>query len=138
MKIEGPNRTSSTSKTDKAKKTGGTSGASFSDYLVEPEGVEAAKPAIAVSGVGLFTALQAAEHATDQQQRRQALMDAKDLLDELEELQMGLLLGTYTTMQLRNLNQRLNQQRLILNDPKLMALLDDIQLRAAVELAKYE
>jgi hypothetical protein len=138
MKIEGPNRTNATSKSDKAKKSGSTSGASFSEYLTETEETAAATPTIGVAGVSLFAALQAAEAATDQEQRRQAIMQADDLLDELEDLRVGLLLGTYTTTQLRNLGARLNQQRVMIRDPKLMELLDDIQLRAAVELAKYE
>ena len=138
MQIEGPKRTGATGKTDKAKKTGGTSGTSFADMLTEPAEVEAAAPAVNVAGVNLFAALQAAEHATDQEQRRQAIENADDLLNDLEDLRIGLLLGSYTIYQLRNLAGRLNRQRARISDAQLLSLLDDIQLRAAVELAKYE
>jgi len=138
MKIEGPNRTSGPSKTDKSKKTGSAGGASFSEFLTEPEEVGPATPVVNVAGVTLFAAMQAAEHATDQEQRRQAIVRADDLLMELEDLRLGLLLGSYTVTQLRNLASRLNSQRANIQDPQLMALLNEVELRAAVELAKYE
>lgn len=137
MKIEGPNRTNAPSKADKAKKTGSAGGASFSEYLTSEE-VETTTPSVGVAGVSLFVALQASEHATEHEQRRRAIRHADDLLNELEDLRVGLLLGTYTKNQLQNLSHRLAQQRLIVRDPALMVLLDEVELRAAVELAKYE
>ena len=138
MQIEGPKRTGATGKTEKTKKTGSTSGTSFAEMLTEPGEVGAASAPIGVAGVNLFVALQAAEHATDQEQRRQAIENADDLLNDLEDLRIGLLLGSYTIYQLRNLANRLNRQRATISDAQLLSLLDDIQLRAAVELAKYE
>lgn len=138
MKIEGPQRSNATSKTDKAKKTGSSGGASFSEFLTETSESDASSAPAGVAGVNLFLALQASEHATDQEQRRQAITHADDLLSELEDLRVGLLLGTYTVTQLRNLAQRLQQQRAQLQDAELLALIDEIELRAAVELAKYE
>lgn len=138
MQIEGPKRTGATGKTEKAKKTGSASSVSFKEMLADAPEVEAASAPVNVAGVNLFVALQAAEHATDQEQRRQAINHADDLLSELEELRIGLLLGNYTIYQLRNLTNRLTQQRFRVSDAQLLELLDDIQLRAAVELAKYE
>jgi hypothetical protein len=138
MIVEGPKQTGATGKTEKSKKTGGTSGASFSEFLTETTEVEAAAPSVPVASVNLFAALQAAEHATDQEQRRQAITEADDLLSDLEDLRIGLLLGSYTLNQLRNLASKLARRRVSVSDPALMSLLEDIQLRAAVELAKYE
>lgn len=138
MKIEGPKRSEAAGKTEKSKKSGGVSGASFSEYLSETEGIAAPAAPVAVGGVNLFVALQAAEAATEREQRRQAVERADDLLNELEDLRVGLLLGSYTLNQLHNLTARLHQKRAQINDPGLMALLDEIELRAAVELAKYE
>lgn len=138
MKIEGPQRSNATSKTDKAKKAGSSGSASFSEFLTETSETGSASASAGVAGVNLFLALQASEHATDQEQRRQAIMHADDLLNELEDLRVGLLLGTYTVTQLRNLGHRLQQQRFQIQDPELLALMDEIELRAAVELAKYE
>ena len=138
MQIEGPKRTGATGKADKAKKTGGTSGTSFSDLLSDTAEVGAAAPAVNVAGVNLFVTLQAAEHATDQEERRRAIAHADDLLADLEDLRIGLLLGSYTINQLRQLAVRLQNQRAQIQDPHLIGLLDEIELRAAVELAKYE
>ncbi len=139
MKIEGPSKASGAGKTEKAKKTGGTSAASFADHLVDSaaEAGPAAAPA-GVAGVSMFLAIQAAEHATEGESRRRAIVHANDLLDDLEDLRIGLLLGTYTKNQLMQLASRVRQQRLVINDPHIMSILDDIALRAAVELAKYE
>lgn len=138
MKIEGPKRSDAAGKAEKSKKSGSVSGSSFSEILSETEGVSAAAAAVPVGGVNLFVALQAAETATEQQQRRKALEHADDLLAELEDLRVGLLLGSYTLNQLQNLASRLNAKRANITDPELISLLDDIELRAAVELAKYE
>ena len=138
MIVEGPKRTGATGKTEKAKKTGGTASSSFSEFLTEAGEVDAPAAAVPVAGVNLFAALQAAEHATDQEQRRQAVTHADDLLNDLEDLRIGLLLGSYTLNQLRNLANRVSHQRTKISDAQLLSLLDDIQLRAAVELAKYE
>jgi hypothetical protein len=139
MQIEGPKRTGATGKSDKAKKAGSSGSSSFSEMLVETEDeVSAPAAPVGVAGINLFAAIQAAEHATDQEQRRQAITHADDLLNDLEDLRIGLLLGSYTLNQLRNLASKLTQKRISINDPQLLSLLDDIQLRAAVELAKYE
>ena len=139
MKIEGPSKTTAAGKTDKAKKASSTSGVSFSDHLVD-NSTEAgpALPTVGVAGVSMFMAIQAAEHATDEQNRRRAIEHGHDLLDDLEDLRIGLLLGTYTKNQLMQLASRVRQQRSIVQDPQIMSILDDIALRAAVELAKYE
>lgn len=138
MKIEGPSKTSGPSKADKAKKAGGTSSTSFSDYLGGVGDADAPAASAPVGGVNLFVALQAAEHATEHENRRRAINHGNDLLDDLEDLRIGLLLGSYTKNQLHQLAARVRQQRLNVNDPILMNVLDDIALRAAVELAKYD
>ncbi len=138
MKIEGPGKTSATGKTDKTKKADSVGGSSFAELLTGAGDVEASTAPTNVAGVSMYVALQAAEHATEHENRRRAIIHAGDLLDDLEDLRIGLLLGSYTKNQLHQLAGRVRQQRLVVSDPKIMALLDDIALRAAVELAKYE
>src|SRR5690606_24649523 len=106
--------------------------------LTESEGVESAKASAPITNVSLYVALQAAETATEQENKRRAVERADDLLSELDDLRIGLLLGNYTKTQLERLGMRLRQQRLMIQDPALKALLDEVELRAAVELAKYE
>lgn len=135
MKIEGPKGPAAAGKTDKAKKTGAV-GTAFSDYLSTDEVGQTAAPA-ATAAVSMYAALAAAEYGTEREERRRAITHADDLLNDLEDLQMGLLLGSYTKKQLHNLASRLQQTRATVQDPQLLSLLDDIELRAAVELAKY-
>lgn len=137
MKIDGPQRTSATSKTEKARKTGGVGSTAFADMLSAADEAEAASAPAAVGGVGLFLALQAGEMATEQESRRRAINHADDLLEELEDLRVGLLLGSYTQAQLSRLAARLQQQLATVTDPALQGLLQEIEMRAAVELAKY-
>ena len=138
MKIEGPNKTNAPAKTDKAKKAGGTGGSSFADMVNSGGDVDAPSAPVGPAAVNMYVALQAAEHATEHENRRRAIVHASDLLDDLEDLRIGLLLGSYTKNQLHQLAARVRQQRLVISDPQIMGLLDDIALRAAVELAKYE
>ena len=58
------------------------------------------------------------------------------MLDELEQIRLGLLLGQIPRARLEQLAQMVRARREQLDDPKLIAILDDIELRAAVELAK--
>ncbi|NBR29945.1 MAG: hypothetical protein EBT83_16285 [Betaproteobacteria bacterium] len=62
----------------------------------------------------------------------------KICLDALEQLRDGLLSGSLPVATLRNLERMVAQERALVSDPKLNAVLDDIELRAAVELAKLE
>ena len=61
---------------------------------------------------------------------------AEDLLDRLEDIRVGLLLGRFSRGRLENLVARLAQSRADGADERLGALLDEIELRAKVELAK--
>lgn len=63
---------------------------------------------------------------------------AEDLLDELDELRHGLLMGALSKVQLKRLKTLVTARRATAADPRLAEILDAIELRAAVELAKYE
>jgi len=60
-----------------------------------------------------------------------------DLLDRLDDLRMGILLGRFSKDKLTELAQRLRQKREMCEDPQLNDLLAEIELRAEVEIAKY-
>ena len=62
----------------------------------------------------------------------------EDLLDELEQLRLGLLAGTLPREQLVRLSRLLAERREQIHDPRLAAIVAEIELRAAVELAKLE
>lgn len=91
--------------------------------------------AAAVSGVGL---LLAQEVTGEEYARRQALRQGHTMLDSLERLRTALLMGAVPPDVLRELDQRLSRQRAQVADPHLSALMDDIELRVAVEKAKLD
>ena len=59
-------------------------------------------------------------------------------LDALDELRMALLTGRLPTNLLHEMEQLVIEQRQQTTDPYLEEILDEIELRAAVELAKRE
>ena len=92
--------------------------------------------AVGIGGVSTVLALQAAPDSTERRARRKAVERGDAMLDSLEEIRLGLLLGTIPLGRLEQLAQMVRARREQVNDPRLTAILDDIELRAAVELAK--
>ena len=62
----------------------------------------------------------------------------EELLDGLEQLRLGLLTGVLPRERLDRLTRLLAERRGQIDDPRLAAVIDEIELRAAVELAKLE
>jgi len=59
-----------------------------------------------------------------------------DILDKLEEIRRDILAGAVPRDRLENLAQSLRQRRVQVSDPRLIEIIDEIELRAAVEIAK--
>lgn len=91
---------------------------------------------VGLGGVSTVLALQGTPDSTERRARRKAVERGGTMLDMLEEVRLGLLLGTIPQSRLEQLAQLVRVQREQVNDPKLTAILDEIELRAAVELAK--
>ncbi len=91
---------------------------------------------VGLGGVSTVLALQGAPDSAERRARRKAVQRGDTMLDNLEEIRLGLLLGTIPVSRLEQLAQLVRVQREQVNDPKLTAILDEIELRAAVELAK--
>lgn len=89
-----------------------------------------------VAGVSALMALQGVEDATER--RRRAVRRGGGLLDRLDELKLALLGGEDGAAVLDRLARNLREERPEDPDAGLTAVLDQIDLRAAVELAKAE
>jgi hypothetical protein len=72
------------------------------------------------------------------ERRRRAVGRAGRLLDVLDDIKVALLGGEITGADLQRLERAIRDQRAATDDPKLEELLDEIETRAAVELAKLE
>lgn len=69
-------------------------------------------------------------------QRRRAVQRGSTLLDRLDDLRMALLSGSLSPGQIAELQRAVASERGLVDDPRLLAVLDEIDLRAKVELAK--
>lgn len=132
MKISGtgPVTTTPAKRRDQASRSGGA----FAGQLKGNSPVQEVAPPADVTSVS--TLLSAQEVGDPLEERRRAIQRGEDLLDRLDELQHGLLIGAYPAEKLGNLLVMVQQQQNRITDPRLREILGDIEVRAAVELAK--
>lgn len=120
------------------KKAGSADAAAFAEALSSAEGVrgaEATSPVAPLGGVGLLGIQEVGE---EEHQRRRAVKRGRLTLQALEKLRDGLLMGSLPLSTLRNLEKLVEEERQFTTDLTLNSILDDIELRAAVEIAKLE
>jgi hypothetical protein len=81
--------------------------------------------------------LLAQEEDSPERRQRQSVRRADDLLDRLEEIRLSLLNGRIALPKLEALRDALAARQGSVSNPRLQDTLDAIDLRVAVELAKY-
>jgi hypothetical protein len=139
MKITGFGSITSTTST--SKKRGISSTSNFADVLATAEGADTSQ-AGGVNDVAATAALNnllALQEISEQDVRRRKLaQQGNNMLDALEKLRRQLLIGTLPAHVLQDLGRQLMVQKQMVDDPALNALIEDIELLAAVELAKIE
>lgn len=115
----------------------GASSSGFADHLLEEQAPSATAlgGTATLGGVDALLSLQEVEDSTTG--RSKGLKHADDLLDRLDEIRLGLLTGALSRENLQELARAVRQRRGESLDPQLNDILDQIELRAAVELAKY-
>jgi hypothetical protein len=123
----------------KTKKAGHSTGGNFVDELDDGAGVEA-KPAVSTAApLGAMSSLLSLQEVPDASAgRSRGLARAQDMLKGLEEIRQGLLVGSIPESRLRALSGMVRQSRGAIDDPRLKSLLDDVELRVEVEIAKLE
>ncbi len=137
MKITGSNQIQSKSVRKTSKKSGaGSAGfsralASETEEASESSSVVTAGPITAVDA--LLSVQEVPDAATG---RSKGLGRASDMIDMLEEIRKGLLLGSIPMGNLRGLADMARGRKETVGDPNLSAILEEIELRAEVELAK--
>lgn len=135
MKITGPNSTSSVSSSKR--KSGARAGGET--FTVETAGQAAAAiPTTGASSIQSVDAILALQSVGDYKEARKRATDrAMDLLDVLDELKLALLEGGVPKAKLVALMNLLQTRRDQTDDAQLEAALDEVETRAAVELAKF-
>jgi hypothetical protein len=91
----------------------------------------------ALSGIGSILAAQELSEDQNYGSNKQMIRFATDILDRLDEVQRDILLGNLSKDRLIKLAQQLRSKKRDVSDPALLQIIKDIELRAAVELAKY-
>jgi len=136
MKITGPGQIQSKA----VKKTAPKRGAGGAAFRKEVSGDSAISETVGVSGAGpvarvdALWALQEAPDSTDG--RSKGLVRADEMLEMLEEVRKGLLLGAISMPNLKKLAEMARIQKTATEDQNLSEILEEIELRAEVELAK--
>jgi len=109
----------------------------FAEALSQDATTTAANAPQAVTTVdNLFVLQEVAEDLAGR--RRVAMRRGDSMLDRLDDIRIALLTGTLPRGQLESLRRMAKERGDVLNDPQLQAVLDEIELRVAVELAKLD
>lgn len=136
MKVEGPNKTRGTGASSKKGKVSSSDG-SFSGMLDGgPKDVSGAGAAQSIAHLDALLAVQGAEDPTERAKRKRMKDRASSILDSLERIRMRLLTGELTVGDVIHIADVVASHREQISDPALTALLDEIDLRAQVEIAK--
>lgn len=133
MRIDTTNRTSGTGRSNAAGRSG--SGVDFvPSGGAAPARVAGSMPTQAMTGLDSILALQAVEEPLTG--KKKAVRRGASLLDQLDAVKADLLLGRVDIDRLDSLVDMLSELR-ERTMPGLDSLLDDIDLRVRVELAKF-
>jgi hypothetical protein len=118
--------------------TGGSTGA-FASTLksaTSSPSATATGGASAVFSVGSILSVQETLDATEETAKKKLSRFGNGVLDHLEDLRRGILDGAVSKERLTGLARMLREKRDPADDPRLNAIIDEIELRAEVEIAK--
>jgi hypothetical protein len=132
MNIKGVNRAdpATVRKSERGRGAAGT----FSVPTSAPEAAGGSSAPASLAAVDVLVALQ--EQSDNLEERRQSLRRGRDMLDLLDEMRHGLLAGTVSEAGLTQLLGAVEAERGGVADRGLAGVLNEIELRARVELAK--
>jgi len=133
MKVDGP-RPIESLRTTRTRAAGGAVGGFAPDSAGEPRATGNVSSSVSIASVDALIALQEVPGLATG--RAKAVRRGRDMLDLLDEVRDGLLSGTVSRGTLQRLLALVNMRREEFADPALAGVLDDIELRAWVELAK--
>ena len=138
MKVDGFGNIKSTSNIKK--RSGVAVGGSFSDFLdISAEaGIVGGEVSMVAAAPELSGIIALQELADASIAKKRLLKHGENILDSLENLRRNILLGRVSLVSLQEISQQLSKQREEFNDPQLTEIIDEIELRAAVEIAKLE
>ena len=135
MKVDQARR-SNVSNTKRSKSTIKSGEMAFTAVLDGEIKTERPSPNVKVAALDAIVPIDSA--AVEEQHKNLAKGRAVFILDRLEDIRQGLLLGAISQSGLQELARTIREARGETLDPKMSDILDDIELRAKIELAKLE
>lgn len=113
-------------------------GSSFSSYLNKTASPTSAQIS-GTAGISVADAIFATQMVNDEEEkeiRKKLCKRGATLLEKLEEIRDGLLLGHISKDQLIDISRMVKERRFETADTRLKEIIDEIELRVEVELAK--
>lgn len=141
MRISSNNSSKPTEKTKKTSSSSASKGV-FSSNLSAMMGAEHTNDAAsidstnAINDISSILAAQDVSGNLEGESRKRNIKRGENLLDNLDEIRMGLLTGSIPKERLITIAQQLRNKRDKGCDATLSGILDDIELRVEVEIAK--
>jgi hypothetical protein len=139
MKISGYGNIRPGSGSKKTDKT--SSSSSFADILAlsETDEKDATVPVSDVAATSALSNLLSLQEISEEDIKRKRLVQqGQNMLDTLEKLRQQLLIGAIPGHMLQDLSRQLSIEKQMTNDPAMNNVIEEIELRLAVELAKLE
>ncbi|CCG40641.1 flagellar assembly protein FliX [Magnetospirillum molischianum] len=125
----GPRRTDKNSKTGEFRRA-------LVDSMDQAEDAHGVEAPVGIGGVDALLLVQQTDDRLEREIRHRLIRRGEDLLDGLEALRHGLLMGEIPLEKMTILAQTIRVRRESSSDTRLSALLDEVELRVEVELAK--
>jgi hypothetical protein len=104
----------------------------------EAEETTQARGTAPMGSVGGLLAVQAADDPAEGKKRKRMMERADKVLDALNGVHKGLVDGSLSVGHMRDVTRAMAGTREKVSDPRLLEILDEVDLRAQVELAKLE
>lgn len=136
MKVRGPGSTQGPSKTKKSSDSAATDGSFGAMLSGGTEQAATTNTTQSIAQVDALLAIQGAEDPTQGASKKRMRHRANTLLNSLDKLRDSLLGGTLTVGDMIDVADVVASHREKITDPGLTAIMDEIDLRAQVELAK--
>jgi hypothetical protein len=136
FKVDDIRKTNELAMGKKAGKVG--AGENFSDYLragstTNSNNIQATT---AMTSADAIFAAQMVDDEAERQARRETVKKGRKMLEHLEDIRQALLFGEISKDKLIEISRFVKQQDINVNDEKLKEIMQEIELRVEVELAK--
>lgn len=137
MRITNQNRAASVSKKRNSKQVG--SSGDFQPVADEDVAeVNVAAPLSPMQPVAAIDSILAIQEVDQKQNQKNAVARSREMLTLLEEIRIGLLSGHIPENKVHKLSELADEERQAFEDKGLNNVLDEVNLRAQVELAKMQ